>query len=94
MQQKKVQSMKASQFYQLCDMIDSLDKEITNMYFPTVNELKNHHVEKDIRKFLPILLFFSNNPFKNSDFIGDEDRESYEEMVKYVNELISEIKLT
>lgn len=89
-------SIKEDYFYKLCDAIDELSdeiKNITDMYFPTVEEIKAHHVEKNINKFLPLIMYFSTDPLKDVNGFEDEIAEEYKKSVEYCKNLIQNLNL-
>lgn len=73
--------IKETEFYKICDKVDAtiepinekLEKDGGIPYFPTVSELKEHHVEENVKKYLSFLIFLNNNPY-NLD--TDEARET------------------
>ncbi len=82
-----------SDFYKVCDYVDGINKDITNGYYPSVDELKEKNIENDIRLFLPIIAYYGSNPFKRLG-LEEADFDSYKELVKYCETLLSSIQLT
>ena len=84
--------MKEKQFYEICDTMGKLVEEnITEGYFPTVEELKANRFDKKVEEYLPFLAYFAADPYKKVTMENDE-REKYEEMVIYVKKLLLNYK--
>lgn len=47
-----------------CDYFESLDKDITDGWYPSIKELESHISEINYEKFLPLICYFSTNPLK------------------------------
>lgn len=64
--------------------------KVTNdRYFPTVEEMVEHNVEKNIQKYLPMLVFFSEDPFRRDGIeLEEEEQEKYDAMVSYVKKIM------
>ena len=66
--------IKETEFYKICDKVDAtiepinekLEKDGGIPYFPTVSELKEHHVEENVKKYLSFLIFLLTHVFKLS----------------------------
>ena len=84
-------TMNEREFYTLCDMAEESGDE-TNGYFPTVNELKAHHVEDNLPKFLALLIYFASDPFARLGMPDKNDPE-YRETVKYAKKLLYTVNL-
>ena len=82
--------MKEEQFYKACDKVDGLPKDFTGGYYPTVEEIKKHNIRNDIKRYLPIIMYFSTNPYSGTD---KEDEEEYIKTVTYCKNLLNEIEL-
>ena len=64
--------------------------KVTNdRYFPTVEEMVEHNVEKNKQKYLPRLVFFSEDPFRRDGIeLEEEEQEKYDAMVSYVKKIM------
>ena len=81
-------------FYNMCDIIEDIEPEVLEGYYPTVTELIAHRVEENVEKYLPLLLMFASNPFKNKFDDNTEEKKEYDAAVKYIQEIVSNINLT
>ena len=79
-------NIKEADFNLMCDIMDELD-DVTEGYFPTVEELSSHNVEENIQEFLPILTYFASDPFKRQG-LPDVDNEEYKGTVSYCKRLL------
>lgn len=80
--------MEESKFYDICDAMEKVEVT-TDHYFPTVEEIKEHDVENNLEKYLPMLIFFSEDPFAREGIELDEfEEKEYKEMVSYVKRII------
>ncbi len=86
-------TIKEKDFYNICDFAEGIKNDFTNGYYPSVQELINKGVENNIDIYLPILAYFSSNPFKRLGMEEAED-EDYKELVRYCSHLISSIPLS
>lgn len=84
--------MKEEQFYQLLDIWEESPGNITDGYYPTVEELKKCDIENKIEKYANIISYFASDPYKNTDV--DRDDEEYQRTVKCCTKLLYKIKLT
>lgn len=76
-------------FYTICEKIKGAELPTgLGTYYPTVEELKESMAGRDAEEFLPILLYYATDPFK--DTVEDE---TYRETVKYAKKLSSSIEL-
>lgn len=89
---KKDINYKEKDFKMINDAVDSIDGQITDSYFPLVEELEAHHVKNDLKKFLPIILYFSKDPLKDNDF-DENDLIEYKRTVEYTQNIVSGLKL-
>lgn len=88
-ERSKIRSMKEDKFFEMCDIMEEEAEMAYDKYFPTVDEIKSHNVEQNLEKYLPMLLYFSNDPFEKEGIELDEnEQDAYYEMIDYVNELI------
>lgn len=78
------------EFYKMCEMMED-EENLTNGYYPTVEELTSRNIEENIDEHLPLLTYFASDPFTKFDIDGKDDTE-YKEMVRYVNKLLYRIK--
>lgn len=82
--------MRENEFYAVLDEIDRMvdEKEnITEGWFPTVEEFKAYKVEKNLTKYYGILSYFAADPFKTLDN-PDKDSEEYRETVNFCKKLL------
>ncbi len=84
--------MTENEFYGMCDALED-STNLTDGYYPTVEELKEKGVEEDVERYAPILLYFSSDPFTREKIDGYTTNE-YKEMVQYCKELVGRIELT
>ena len=67
----------------------SLIKGIEDRFFPTVEELKAYNIEQNIEKFLPLLLYFSQNPYSSEmEREANWIRNEYKNTISYVNSIL------
>ena len=60
-------------------------------YFPTVEEMKKHNIQGNPEKYMPMIIFFSEDPFKRLGIeLSEDEEESYMETVKYAKKLVYE----
>lgn len=85
-------SIKESQFYDACTAVDEISTDVTNLYFPTVEELKSHNVTRHMNKYLYLLIYYAGDPYKDSDAFSEEEYSEYKRTVEYANNLIENIK--
>ena len=81
--------MKEKDFYRMCEIIEEIG-DIVNEYYPTVEELQENHVQERLDKFLPLLAYYSADPFKDTTISAEPD---YQETVKYCKKLLYNIEL-
>lgn len=73
--------MTEENFYDLEDKVEELN-DVTSGYYPTVEELKKNHVDTHPEQFIPILLYFSEDPFKRNKRV-EKDNPDYKELVTF-----------
>lgn len=78
--------MTEQNFYRMLDIAEAFN-DVSEGYYPTVEELKAHDVENNIDKFLVILAYFASDPFTKQDIEGKHDEE-YLKTVKYSKKLL------
>jgi hypothetical protein len=83
--------MKEKEFYSLFDKVENLD-DPTAGYYPTVDELLENNVEEHMDVYAPLLVYFSNDPFKGSDSAIADDPD-YKETVEYAKRVLNEMPL-
>lgn len=71
----------------ICDYFENEKADMTDGWFPTVEELKNHNVEDKFLKFMSIICYFSIDPFKKIEHPDKEDFD-YKETVKYCKKIL------
>lgn len=81
--------MKEKDFYRMCDIIEEMG-DVVNEYYPTVEELEEHHVRERISKFLPLLAYYAADPFAELEIHAEPD---YQETVKYCKKLLYTVEL-
>ena len=86
-------SVTEKMFYEVFDMMDEIPASELCGYFPKVSELVKYHVKNDIRRFLPILIFFSNNPY-NKEMLDDDDMEEYNKTLDYCRGIVNNLKFS
>ena len=70
----------------ILEAVEKIDN-VTNGYFPTVEDLENHNVNKDIVGNLFVLAYYASNPFQRLSLPEAEDAD-YKETVKYCRNLL------
>lgn len=83
--------MKEKDFYELQDKVEKL-KDVTDGWFPTVDELKRYGEDNLKTNYIELLSYFASDPFKreqNPDYFS----EKYKETVKYCKKLLYNIRL-
>ena len=79
-------------FYDTLDKMESVDKDITSGYYPSIEDLKEYQVEKDIDLFLPIIAYFASDPFKRIGIEPDSPNQ-YSETVSFCKEALARVNL-
>ena len=83
------------QFYAVCDKVDVIDQDITEGYFPTVEELISHNVKEKMQtdqQYLKFIAYYASDPLSRFGYEVAETQE-YKEAVKYVRKLLNEMPL-
>ena len=78
-------------FFYMCDVVDMIPP-MEDKYFPRIEELKKHNVEDNLDNFLPMLIYYSNDPLKNTD-MDTVTKEEYRKSIKYIKKIIYGIDL-
>ncbi|MBO4847219.1 MAG: hypothetical protein J5525_13115 [Lachnospiraceae bacterium] len=86
----KKMTVKEDAFYNLCDAAESVDSRLLGNYFPTVEELIAHKIDQFPARFLPTIVYFAQDPYKDKE-MSDEAREEYDKTVQYLKKFISEL---
>lgn len=84
--------MSEEDFYNLEDKVGTLGN-VTDSYYPTVDELKKSGVDRHPDRFVPILMFFSEDPFTRLG-LEDADNKDYKDLVGYSRKLLYRVSLT
>lgn len=86
--------MSEEKFYDQLESIEKIDTNVTNDWYPTVEELKDNGIEKpeNTIKFFNLISFFATDPFTKQGICGKDDRE-YHETVSFCKNLILTIPL-
>ncbi len=85
--------MKEEKFYETIDTVEKiLDGKIDklNGYFPTISEIENANVMKDLDTFLPIITYFAEDPYANME---QGNLNEYKATVKYCKDLLAKVPL-
>ena len=78
-------------FYMIMDYIEeNIGLDLTEGYYPTIEELEVSEVTKDLDTFLPIIMYFAHDPFKAQDN-AQKDLKDYKATVKFCKDIISKI---
>lgn len=78
-------------FYSMFESAEKTNILYESGYYPTVTELKKYDVENNVGKYLPMLIFYANDPFNDEERKNEKGSEpKYIEMVKYVNKILKE----
>jgi hypothetical protein len=85
--------MKESEFYEMLEKIEEVDKSTTAGWYPTVDELREYGItENGIPEPCQYMLaFFSTDPYKDRPMSG-KDRKEYSTMVKYARDITPRFK--
>ena len=85
--------MKEAKFYEMMDIVDRIaENDVTEGYYPTIDELESHKVMSDLDTYFPIITYFASDPFTPKKIEGYSTNE-YKATVKYCKDLLSKIKL-
>lgn len=79
--------MSEEQFDKILDNVDKIDKDITNGYYPTVQEMTGNGVDKDPEKFISFLAYFASDPFTRMG-LSRKDEIGYKECVSFAKRLL------
>lgn len=71
------------ELFDTIDQIDPASLQAECMYIPTVEDLKDHEVDKNPEKWINLIAFFANDPYKNSC-----DNDCYRETVRFCKTLM------
>lgn len=85
--------MKAIDFYEICDGAEAIQENITEGYYPTVEEIDNNISIYGLEDQVPLLAYYASNPFKRMNDPAQDDIE-YLDIVKYSKKLLQQIELT
>ena len=85
--------MKETEFYDICDSAESITEDITNSYFPSIQEMEDHINVYGLEDQICMLAYFASNPFKRQDNML-KDNPDYLSLVKYAKKRLGEIELT
>ena len=81
--------MKEEKFYVVLDKVEKIkDKDVTEGYFPTIEEIESHDVLNNQELYLPIIAYMAQDPFKDSDNDAKNTVE-YKASVKYCKDLLT-----
>ena len=82
-----------SSFYSILSVIESMqDVSFVDGYYPTVDQLKIYRIDKNIPKYLHMLLFYATDPFGRTGAV-EKDEEEYKKLVRYCKTLTAEVSL-
>ena len=83
--------MKEDKFYSYCETIEEINSP-TGDYFPTVEQLESHKVKEKIDRYLPILIYFAGDPYKEvKDDMDLDYKDEYDKTVAYAKEIVSSV---
>ena len=84
--------MKESTFYDICEAAELIQEDVTNGYFPTIDEIDDGINTYGIEDQVSLLAYYASNPFKrmNNPLKDDID---YLDVVKYAKERLSDVEL-
>lgn len=81
--------MKEEKFYDVLDKVEKIkDEDVTEGYFPTIEEIESHDVLNNQDLYLPIIAYMAQDPFKDSDNDAKNTVE-YKASVKYCKDLLT-----
>lgn len=76
--------MTEEKFYDLLDEAGEIGP-LTNNYFPTVEDMKAHKVSENIDTYMPILMYLSGDPYRDTDLKNDP---GYKQSVAYAKKVL------
>ena len=82
--------MTEERFFEMRDILDEADN-VTEGYFPTVEELEEEGVASNPEKYAPILIYFALDPLSKFNLKESEDAE-YKRTVDYCCDIVSKIE--
>nr|WP_297765608.1 hypothetical protein [uncultured Butyrivibrio sp.] len=85
--------MDEERFYRTIDTVEKiLDSKIDklNGYFPTISEIENANVMKDLDTYLPIITYFAEDPYANTE---QGNLNEYKATVKYCKDILAKVPL-
>lgn len=83
--------MKEKDFFELQDKVEQL-KDLTNGWYPTVEELQKYGENNLKNNFTELLSYFASDPFRREQN-PDMFSEKYKDTVKYCRKLLYNIDL-
>lgn len=84
--------MTVKEFERLNDRIDGINEDVTDGYYPTVSELTASHVDRHPENFIPLLLYFSGDPFGKLEK-DEAENEDYKQLVSFSKRLLYSLNL-
>lgn len=85
-----MRNMKEEDFYDMLDIVETI-MDVTNGYFPTVEEMEEKNMRENMNDYLIAIAYFASDPFNRCDREPD-DMASYKETVAYCQQLLLEYK--
>lgn len=80
-------------FYNILSAIESMqDVSFVDGYYPTVDQLKIYWIDRNIPKYLHMLLFYATDPFGRTG-ADEKDEEEYKKLVRYCKSLTAKVSL-
>lgn len=82
--------MKEKELYKISEMVEEAMDDLTEGWYPSVEELDDHKVVENPEKYVAILSYFASNPFKRLGLVSAEE-EDYKQTVKHCKQLLYRI---
>lgn len=85
--------MEENLFFDILEKAENMsDEDLTQGYFPTINEIEAHVKKDNLKDYLPIIAYFANDPFSKQQMDGCTANE-YKATVKYCKDFLSKVEL-
>ena len=84
--------MSEDEFYKILDNVEKIETDITDGYYPTVQELEENGVDKNPEKYIRFLAYFASDPFTRMNLIRKEEP-GYKACVSFSKRLLYTVKV-
>lgn len=65
--------MNEDEFNKILDNVEKIDTDVTDGYYPTVEEMEENGVDKEPEKYLKFLAYFASDPFTRMNLVRKEE---------------------